>query len=134
MAKKKILPHEGAYTRLKKSRIHGVGVFAIIDIPEGENIFKGDQCKMTWINSPAIHLKKLPIEIQKLYLDFCVVKKIGKQQMLGCPTNFNNMPISWFLNESKKPNVYCNSSYNFFAIRKIKVGEELTVDYDTYSD
>ena len=34
------LPHEGVYTRIKPSNIHGVGVFAISDIPKGTYVFE----------------------------------------------------------------------------------------------
>ncbi len=37
--------HAGVYTRIQKSD-HGVGVFAIRDIPEGTNIFAGDTNKI----------------------------------------------------------------------------------------
>ena len=35
-------PHEGVFTRLRSSEIHGVGVFAIADIPKGQYIFEPD--------------------------------------------------------------------------------------------
>jgi len=34
----------------------------------------------------------------------------------------------------KNPNVAADSSLNFYAIRNIEEGEELTVDYGTYSE
>jgi SET domain-containing protein len=37
------------------------------------------------------------------------------------------MSIGWYLNHSKNPNVDVSS--NFRAIRKIRRGEELTIDY-----
>jgi SET domain-containing protein len=46
--------------------------------------------------------------------------------------------MSWYLNEPRKgtqPNVLCDpETYDFFAMRDIKPGEELTVNYATYSD
>jgi hypothetical protein len=45
--------------------------------------------------------------------------------------------VSWYINRPKageRPNVYCNADYDFFALRNIKAGEELTADYSTYSD
>ena len=47
------------------------------------------------------------------------------------------MTISWYLNEplpKQKPNVGCRSDYTFYALRDIAVGEELTVDYNTFSE
>jgi hypothetical protein len=66
-----------------------------------------------------------------------VVSTFKKEDgLFGCPTNFNRLTISWYLNKPKrggKPNVYCKN-YDFYASRKIKAGEELTVDYSKYSD
>ena len=50
----------------------------------------------------------------------------------GCPSNFNRLTMSWYLNESKNPNVRCDKSYNFWTLRNVKAGEELTVDYLSY--
>ena len=67
----------------------------------------------------------------KLYDDFCIIK--GNKY--GCPINFNSLTVGWYLNESKEnPNVRATNDYDFIAIRDIKKGEELTVDYSTFSD
>jgi SET domain-containing protein len=123
-----VLPHEHVYTRLRPSRRHGVGVFAIQRIPKGTRIFEGDDEDLRWI--PRRSLRRLPSELQRLYDDFAVLKD-GKY---GCPRNFSLMTVAWYLNESKKPNVRCDSNYDFFAARDIRAGEELTVDYSTYSE
>lgn len=57
-----------------------------------------------------------------------------KDNKYGCPKNFNQLTIAWYLNNSTDPNVGCDSNYNFFALRNIKKGEEITADYSTYSD
>jgi len=37
--------------------------------------------------------------------------------------------------QGEKPNVYCDpKTYQFFALRDIRAGEELTVNYSTYSE
>lgn len=125
---KKQLPHHGVYVRLGVSRVHGIGVFAIRDIRKGTLFCQGDDADLVWI--PKIKIKGLPKETRRLYQDFCVFKG----SMAGCPRNFNVLTVAWYLNDSKKPNVGCNKDYDFFALRDIKKGEELTVDYDTYSD
>lgn len=127
------LPHSGVYTRLGKSNIHGVGVFAIIDIPKGTYVFKGDKSELIWIKGEAIKLSSLPLSVQNLYKDFCVILLDGNSKKYGCPDSFNNMPISWFLNDSKDPNIICDKNYDFYALRDIDEGEELTVDYRSYS-
>jgi len=47
------------------------------------------------------------------------------------------MTISWYVNEPRsgeKPNVRCGRNDLFYALRDIKAGEELTVDYKTYNE
>jgi SET domain-containing protein len=133
-SKKKNLPHNNVFARICKSDIHGVGVFAIVDIPKGSYIFEGDKSEVIWFTEKDIELSSLPQPVQKLYKDFCIILPDGNSKKYGCPDSFNNMPISWYLNESKDPNVACDEDYDFYAIRDIKAEEELTVDYSTYSN
>jgi hypothetical protein len=120
------LPHQGVCTRLKPSKIHGVGVFAIKDIPKNTKLFSNDLSEMVWIDKDS--LKKLPVQINNLYEDFAV----PKEDRYGCPANFNRLTMSWYVNDSKHPNVRCDNSYNFWTLRDIKSGEELTADYSSY--
>src|SRR5579862_1884186 len=122
------LPHLGVFVRLRPSRIHGVGVFAIRNIPKGTYIFGGDNSEMRWVKTSVTN--HLDEEVKNLYRDFCVSRN-GKY---GCPTNFNLLTPAWYLNQSKKPNVAADKNYDFYSTRRIKKGEELTVDYQTYSD
>ena len=122
-------PHDGVYTRLQVSKIHGIGIFAIRDIPKGTNIFSNDETEMVWIDEADIG--NIDPELKRLYDDFCVIKN-GKY---GCPKNFNMLTVGWYLNESKEnPNVCCTDEYDFVALRDIKKGEELAIDYSTYSE
>jgi SET domain-containing protein len=123
------LPHEGVYTRLKPSDIHGVGVFAILDIPKDTYIFNGDNSKMVWVDKSVID--EQDEEIKKLYDDFCIIK--GNKYY--CIDSFNNLNVGWYLNESKDdPNVGCDDNYEFYALRDIKKGEELTMDYSSFCE
>jgi hypothetical protein len=123
-----ILPHDGVVTRLGQSQIQGVGVFAIRKIQKGAKLFPGDVDEMIWIEKGD--LGKLPKRIQELYNDFAVLKD-GRY---GCPLSFNRLTPSWYLNNSKTPNVRCDGNYDFVALRTITPGEELTADYSTYSE
>jgi hypothetical protein len=123
------LPHDGVYTRLKYSKAHGIGIFAIRNIPNGTNIFGNDNSRVIWIDANSI--RDIDPELKKIYDDFCIIKK----DKYGCPKNFNMLTIGWYLNESKdNPNVMCTADYDFIAIKDIKKGEELLVDYSTYNE
>jgi SET domain-containing protein len=124
----KQLPHKGVYTRLKPSKIHGVGVFAIRDIKKGTYIFPEDNQRISWINEDQ--LRQVPPPLVRLYKDFAIIK--GKKY--GAPINFDRLTPAWYLNHSKTPNVGVDKSFRFHALRFIRQGQELTVDYDTYSD
>jgi hypothetical protein len=113
--------HVGVYTRLQKSS-HGVGVFAIRDIPEGTNVFAGDDNEIREIDKNDF--ANVQPEIKKLYEDFCVWQD-GK---VKGPSNFNNLTVGWYLNHSDTPNV------DFIATREIKMREELTADYTKYDE
>jgi len=129
MPENKKFPHSNVYTRLAPSKINGIGIFAICDIPKGTNIFSNDENGMVFIDKSEI--ENLNPEIRKLYADFCVIKN-GRY---GCPKNFNMLTVGWYINESKKnPNVHCTDKYDFVASMDIKKGEELFSDYSTYNE
>ena len=133
MNKNKKPPHYKVYTRLKPSKIHGVGVFAIRDIPEGTNLFC-DEAEQNLDDGSdnkidCVEVKKLDSEIKQLYNDFCVIEN----NKYGCPGNFDLLTVGWYINYSKKPNVKQNGSGSFKTLRIIKKGEELTVNYQTFS-
>ncbi|TSC83043.1 MAG: hypothetical protein G01um101419_315 [Parcubacteria group bacterium Gr01-1014_19] len=125
----KKLPHTNVYTRLMPSRISGVGVFAIKDIPADTNLFGDDDVKM--ISLEKSEFDGLDPETIKLYDDFCVIR--GEKYI--CPRDFNDITVGWFINHSSEnPNVRCDKNLVFHSNRDIKEGEELTVDYSTYSE
>jgi SET domain-containing protein len=121
-------PHDKVFTRLAPSKISGVGVFAILAIKKGQYVFENDKTKMRFLNQSIMNDQ--PDEIKKLYKDFCVFK--GKK--VWCPINFNVLTPGWYLNHSTTPNLAADDGIEFYAIRDIESGEELTVDYRTYSD
>jgi hypothetical protein len=123
------MPHDGVYTRLRPSRIHkgGVGVFAIRRIRKGTYIFAGENEEMLWVAEKD--LPRRPIQIRKLYDDFTP----AKDNWYGCPLSFNRLTPAWYLNDSEDPNVRADRNYDFFALRNIEEGEELTVNSRVYS-
>lgn len=128
--KRKWLLRDEAGTQIKPSPIHGMGVFAVRAIPKGTSLFGEAHDAVLWVKEKE--LRQLPGEIRRLYADYCIVKEKGS--LPGCPQSFNEMTVSWYLNHSAKPNVGCDRNVRVYTLRKVKVGEELTVDYGTYSD
>lgn len=131
--KKQILESlKNSYCRLKKSKIEGVGVFAIRDIPKGINPFYGIR-KQKWIKFNIKELKGLGKEILDLIDSFFVIHKNGEVYISDLA--LNGMDISYFLNDSKNPNMKTiDDGENFVTTRKIIKGEELTVAYKTYDE
>jgi hypothetical protein len=122
-------PHRGVYVRIQPSKLHkgGVGVFAVRPIPKGTRIFADENEEVIWMNKGS--LPKQPA-MRKLYDDFAILRK----DRYGCPTSFNRLTPAWFMNDSKTPNTRCDENYDFYALRKIASREELTIDYDTFSE
>ncbi|HEY2582966.1 MAG TPA: SET domain-containing protein [Mucilaginibacter sp.] len=125
-----MLPHYKVFTRLCKSNIHGIGVFAIQDIPEGTPLFEFDNTEMVWVN--ANELESLSPKLKQLYDDFCVTK--NNKTLFGCPVNFNQMTMAWYMNHSDDPNVESDDDYNFISKKNIKEGEELTINYNNFNE
>ena len=125
---KKDQPHIGVYVRLRPSKLDrkGVGVIAIRKIPKATRIFADENEELCWIPKASLPKEKA---LRALYNDFAVIKG----DRYGCPTSFNRLTPAWFMNESKKPNTRCDENYDFYTLRDIVAGEELTVDYSTFS-
>jgi FRG domain/SET domain len=122
-------PHKGVFVRLRPSKVHkgGVGVFAIRPIPKGTNIFAGESERLVWTDADKIPRER---SLKRLYADFGVLRD-GRY---ATPTNFNSIGPGWYLNFSRRPNVRCDENLDFIAVRDIRAGEELTANYDEYSD
>ena len=91
------LPHDGVSTRLKPSKIHGVGVFAMIDIPKGTYAFTDDDEPIVWVDKSTV--ETLPRALKEFYYRFAIIK--GSEY--GCPASFNELTTSWYLNHSDYP-------------------------------
>lgn len=122
------LPHDGVYARIGPSRLHGVGVVAIRVIPRGVLVFRGEVERVAWVSRAAV--RRLPRAVRSLYEDFGMVDG----RWLGVPPNLNRLSVGWYVNHSEAPNVEAGDDGRFRALRRIRVGEELTADYRTFVD
>lgn len=120
------------YCRLRPSKRNGVGVFAIRDIPKGANPFRGvRQYRWESIDLKTFEKdKSISKEIKELAQALYSVDR-GK---LWFPNHsLNAVDISYFLNHSKNPNVETKDGKIFRTKKRIKRGDELLVDYQTYT-
>ncbi len=125
---KKRWPHDGVYARIAYSRLHGVGVGAIRDIPAGTLVFRGESERVTWVSRAAV--RRMPSAIRQLYEDFGMVWG----DRIGVPPTLNMLSVGWYVNHSDRPNVEAGEDGRFRAMRRIRKGEELTADYRTFTD
>ena len=121
---------QNTYCRLQPSKISGVGVFAIRDIPKGVNPFYGTT-EPKWIKFKLSELKNLDKEVLRMIDDFNVIEEDETVFIPVCA--LNGMDISSFLNNSNSPNLITNEGGStFITARRIKKGEELTTSYETF--
>ena len=133
MNKEKQLTFEilkNTYCRLKPSKISGVGVFAIRDIPPNTELFKG-QINQKWLKFRMEEFESLDKEIIKMIDDFFVIEK---DKSVSLPkSGLNGMDMSFYVNHSKKPSAKTiDNGFTFVSLRKIKKGEEITISYSDY--
>ena len=119
---------EATYVMIKASPIHGIGVFAIRDIPKGtQDIFS--QGVGDWIEVSKEEVEALPKHSRDLVENHCL---FDEQSYFIPDYGFKLVDLVIYLNHSDTPNVVSiNDGERFEAIRDIKVGEELFVDYGT---
>jgi len=126
---RRVLSH--CYCRLQPSAIHGVGVFAVRDIPRRTNPF----LTMPRYAQPGL-VRITDSELRKLPPDLSATIQtqfVPTDGVLYIPTSGTNVVhIAAYLNHSTLPNLRTSDGFDFIAGRKILAGEELTVDYRTY--
>jgi hypothetical protein len=121
--------------KVAPSLIHGVGVFALCDIPKGTHLLKttNDIIRYHFIPDGVLYGSTLPKyvidEIWK-YSDCEVEDGING---MWVHENWSVFPMSAFLNHSEEPNLAMVNSNDvhtaFTTLRDIQQGEELFFDY-----
>src|SRR6056300_348743 len=113
------------WVRLAPSPIHGVGVFAIRDIPAFCDIFP--DCQNVFRKIPLSCLPHLPPAVQKMALDYLY----SDDEFLWTPDlTLNQFNVSFFLNYSETPNCEHHENGRITTLQEIRTGEELTHCYD----
>ena len=115
--KQKILENlKNTYCRVRPSKVEGVGVFAVRDIPKGIDPFYGIK-KQKWVRFEMKELKKLKKEVLEMIDDFFVIEKSGIVYV--SELGLNGIDVSYFLNNSDKPNMKTmDGGVSFRTLRK----------------
>jgi SET domain-containing protein len=105
-------------TRVRSSATHGRGLFAVRPIPKGDIV-----------SVRGGHLLSRPQE-RKLrkppgYWGYPITEEL----VLGPLTKGETESVMMFLNHSCDPNIGIQGQIVFVAMRDIRAGEELTIDY-----
>jgi len=107
---------------IKKSKIDGLGVFALVDIPEGTKIADYYGKEMTLKN-----FKKKYGEYKNNSLNTYRMKRINRI-IVAKDEPFKSKNLTNYINETKKPNCILKKRA-LYALNNIKDGEELTLKY-----
>lgn len=138
MSKKLLFNLNNTYVRIMQSKIHGVGVVAIRDIPIGVNPFEHASNKCGVNKFTKIHKDKLvgvDKQIIKMLDDFLGLDDKGYYDIPS--EGLNSLDVSFYMNFSKNPNLDIVNDTNckfatFRTNRIIKKGEELLINYNDY--
>jgi SET domain-containing protein len=116
------------YVMLKPSPIEGIGVFAIQDIPKGcREMFSKPDVNDQWITVSKQEVETLPTHAQFIVGNYCLY---DEDNYFIPDHGFKKIDISLFINHSDTPNIISINDGDYFeAIRDIKNGEELVIDY-----
>jgi hypothetical protein len=117
-------------TKIGVSTIHGIGVFSIIDIEEGEQVFPKWEWESGIYVIPNNRLKEIPtqvLELLDMYFinDECGYKIIRLFKGLNFITNSYSFCNSAYNTEFEK-----NISFTGVALKDIQKGDEILEWYD----
>lgn len=128
MTKEELLKElaEETFITLRPSTVHGIGVFALRDIPKGcKTIFSRNVGN--WIKVPIRDIENLPEASRNLVETYCLYDETDYYLP---DYGFKVMDMVNYLNHSSNPNVISvNDGEYFESLRDIAEGEELFVNY-----
>ena len=120
---------------LKASKIHGVGVFAVKDIPKDINPFL--KCNLSRLEKYYDFSEQELSENLNEATVRLIKKLIFPNKNYPIPENgINSINLSFYLNHSEESNMKSRvdsssrtSFLSFFSTREVKAGEELFINY-----
>jgi SET domain-containing protein len=124
---------DNTYIMLRPSPIQGIGIFVVKDIEKGcREMFSKPHGTDKWIKLSKEEVEALPHHSKLMVENYCLY---DEDHYFVPDYGFKKIDISLFLNHSATPNIHSiNEGEYFEALRDIKVGEELLIDYGTIVD
>jgi len=117
-------------TKIGVSNIHGVGVFAITDIGEGEQVFPKWEWESGIYVIPNNRLKELPTEVLEL-LDMYFINDECGYKIIRLFKGLNFIANSYsFCNSAYNTEFEKNISFTGVALRDIQKGDEILEWYE----
>jgi SET domain-containing protein len=131
MSKEELMAELGSNTwvMIRPSAIEGIGVFALRDIPKGcRSMFsEANKIEEEYHSIPRAEIDKLPEHTKALVETYCLY---DEDNYFVPGDGFKKMDLVYFLNHADQGNIISINDGEFFeAIRDIKKGEELVIDY-----
>ena len=128
ISKKKLFEHlsQEVYCHLGVSPVHGIGVFAMRNIPKDVNPMRS-LLKFDEIAYTHKEIKALPRGVRKEIDMFCYY---DDDHVFVPQIGLNAMNMAVYLNHSKTPNLKMRKDGVLIALRDIQQDEELLMDYD----
>tara|TARA_Y100000361_G_C10848978_1_gene183395 strand:- start:68 stop:433 length:366 start_codon:yes stop_codon:yes gene_type:complete len=109
-------------TYLDKSEIHGVGVFSKENIKKGRKI--QEERSNFQMEFDKNNLPSMPLAFSNF------LETHSYQKYLHPDTLILQVDNSKYINHSKNPNL----NHDGFAVKDIKIGDEITIDYNGFDD
>jgi len=117
-------------TKIGVSTIHGVGVFAITDIKEGEHVFPKWEWESGIYVIPNNRLKEIPTEVLEL-LDMYFINDDCGYKIIRLFKGLNFIANSYsFCNSAYNTEFEKNISFTGVALKDIQKGDEILEWYD----
>jgi len=110
---------------LKPSAIAGIGVHTLHGIAKGTRLHlfaANEEVRVV----PRSEARDKP-EKKRFYEWYCVEDEAA--DVYHCAPDFGRMSIGWYLNHATEPNA-TNINDEFFALKDIQAGEEITIHYN----
>lgn len=116
---------------LRPSALHGIGVFALCDIPQGvRSLFSANTGE--WIKLSFAEVEDLPEHSRSIIETHCLY---DEEHYYVPGEGFKKPDMSFYLNHSSTPNIISVNDGDYFeTIRDIAAGEELLVNYTSIVD